>query len=99
MADQTYKNFTNQPFSNVTKKKAYDALSYLSEKQKQIVMCLKQEGDLTRAELAIATGMRVSSVCGRVNELLKINVLKISGTKEDEESKRMVECISLVNED
>lgn len=45
---------------------------------KQAVELLKafQPGrDYSRAELAVATGIRLSAVCGRVNELVKLGVL------------------------
>lgn len=36
----------------------------------------------TREEIAAHTGMKLSSVCGRVSSLINQGVIKVSGTKE-----------------
>lgn len=48
----------------------------LTEQQAQLVYFLrfKPEG-VTRNEIAQGTTLRLSSVCGRVNELIKLNIL------------------------
>src|SRR5574343_659515 len=50
-------------------------------------------GNLTRRELSERTGIRLSSVCARVNELIKDNLVSIYGTKWDSETNRNVELV------
>ena len=66
-----------------------------SKRQEEIVCALLMRQPLTRAELADLLGLRLSSVCGRVNELLKAGRVVVAGTKFDEETKRNVELIAL----
>lgn len=50
----------------------------LGAQQKRIMIFLHtypKGGDFTRSELAQLIGMRLSSVCGRVNELIKLGYL------------------------
>ena len=107
MSDQSYKTEDKNhktslitrvvPRPSETKAKSFDMLANVSEKHKQILKALETQPDLTRAELALVCDLRLSSICGRVNELLKKKLIKPSGTKEDKSSGRMVECLSLVN--
>lgn len=81
---------------NETKAKSFKQLAGVTEKHKLILKALEDQ-ELTRAELAIICNLRLSSICGRVNELLKADLIVVSGTKEDISSGRMVQCISLVS--
>lgn len=49
----------------------------LSSQQRTIIAFLARHAsrDYTRAELAEAIPMRLTSICGRVNELLKLHIL------------------------
>lgn len=109
MSDQSYKTEDKNhktslitrvvPRPSETKAKSFDQLANISDKHKQIIKALEDQPDLTRAELASVCDLRLSSVCGRVNELIKKKMVKISGTKEDKSSGRMVECLSLLSND
>jgi hypothetical protein len=49
--------------------------------QAQAILDFMQEGDnYSRRELAVLTGLELSSICGRVNELLEVGLL-VEGTK------------------
>lgn len=64
---------------------AYDALAGgLRRTQKQMIVELfaGSQVKLTRQEISDRTNLRLSSVCGRVRELLDDETLKVRGTKE-----------------
>ncbi len=64
---------------------AHDALAGgLRRTQKQMIMDLFDAPKLalTRQEIADRTNLRLSSVCGRVRELLDDEALKVCGTRE-----------------
>ena len=44
----------------------------LSVRQQEVLAALERGRDYSRAEIAMASGLRLSSVCGRVNELIKL---------------------------
>jgi hypothetical protein len=49
----------------------------LGEQQRRLMLWFHQHGGAhTRAELSQATGLRLSSVCGRVNELVALGYLE-----------------------
>lgn len=60
---------------------------------------LKNIGPSTRQEIASFTSLRLSSVCGRVNELIADNKLVVIGTVIDPNSNREVELIAVKSED
>lgn len=47
----------------------------LSRQQQELLKAFQRGRDYSRAELAMATGIRLSAVCGRVHELMKIGRL------------------------
>jgi hypothetical protein len=65
---------------------------------RELILQKLQVEPLTRAELAAKTGLRLSSVCGRCNELLKAGRIFVSGTALDEETNRNVEILEAVKE-
>ena len=67
-----------------------------AESYKLILDALKFEGDLSRTDLSHRTGLRISSVCGRVNELMKSFKIVVSGKKWDIESDRNVQTLKIV---
>ncbi len=69
--------------------------NYAFKVKEQIVAALLMRAPMTRAELAAVLGLRLSSVCGRVNELLASGLVVVAGTKFDAETKRNVETVSL----
>ena len=64
-----------------TSRKAYHELREADAlgKQQRIVLQALRWGDLTRNEVAEVTGLRVSSVCGRVNDLVAIRMADVAG--------------------
>lgn len=51
---------------------------------------------VTRAQLSSDLGMPINSVCGRVNELLKAEVIYVSGTGKCPVTGRTVEMLKVV---
>lgn len=63
--------------------------------QRRIIRQYVQENPRSsRTDIADGTGLRLSSVCGRVNELLKSGDIFVSGTKLDTATNREVEVLS-----
>lgn len=62
------------------------------------VLATLREADapLTRFEIASRSGLRLSSVCGRVNELIADRFVRIAGEKLDTETDRHVETLELI---
>jgi hypothetical protein len=61
-----------------TSRKAYNehkAAGKLSQQQMDILDALEIGFGFSRSELVEVTGIRLSSVCGRVNEMLQLGVL------------------------
>jgi len=54
------------------------------------------EVPISRSEIAERTGLRLSSVTGRVNELLKEGRIEVTGEKLDKNSDRRVETLSTI---
>lgn len=53
----------------------------------------------TRAQVAQAMGLGINAVCGRVNELLKAEVIYVSGTGKCPVTGRTVEMLKVVEYD
>lgn len=53
---------------------------------------------LSRKEISERTDLRLSSVCGRVNEMILKGTLKVSGTKWDKDSQREVQTLEVSND-
>ena len=82
-------------FSGVafTSKKAYAEITVDGTKQslrERVYDIIKTCGPVTRAEIEAMTGIRCSSVCGRVNELMKDNLIEGCGHKLDPQTKKTV---------
>ena len=60
-----------------TSRDAYHGATHLEAQQQEIVTFLAKRcsRDWTRNEIAVATGMRISSVAGRVNKLVQLGVI------------------------
>lgn len=54
---------------------------------------------VTRAQLSSDLGMTINSVCGRINELLKAEVIYVSGTGKCPVTGRTVEMLKVVEYD
>ena len=66
-----------------------------TNRQQQIMDALWMSSGKSRAQMATETGMRLSSVCGRCNELLHLDLIYVCGEAWDTETQRMVETLAL----
>ncbi len=69
-----------------TQHEAFDALTpqKLSPLQQMVMDCFRNERTLlTREDIAARTNMRLSSVCGRVRELLDAELLAVRDVRKD----------------
>ncbi|MEX3961053.1 hypothetical protein AB4Y42_02365 [Paraburkholderia sp. EG286B] len=68
-----------------TQSSAYHAMSAktLSTKQRMVLDALELRAPLTREDIAAITNMKLSSVCGRVRELLDAGRLHVVGSRKD----------------
>lgn len=60
-----------------------------------ILSTLREEPSLTRSQLAERTGLKLSSVCARVKELLDIKAIVVCGTAIDSDTDRKVQTLSV----
>jgi predicted transcriptional regulator len=63
-------------------------------RRQQILDALFMRPAMSRSQLAEVTGMRLSSVCGRVNELLEDGKLIVAGKVFDRVTERNVETLT-----
>lgn len=68
----------------------------LGRQQLMVLAVMGRGRDYSRAELAQLTGMRLSSVCGRVNELLELKRLTEAPTRACKVTGRTVHPVYLV---
>lgn len=79
-----------------TKLQSYNQTKPTSgERAREILAFLVTTSGATRAEIAEATDIALSSVCGRINELLASGEVEVSGTKKDLNSGRQVEIVKI----
>lgn len=68
----------------------------LGEQQRRLMEWLHlNPGEYTRSELAKRTGIRLSSICGRVNELIELGYLEEAGRRECSETGRSAHPIRI----
>jgi predicted peroxiredoxin len=79
---------------------AHDAIIGIisQEKEREIVEVMKCGRVFTRREVSKITGMETSSVSARVNHLIFIGVIEVSGQIRCPISKKMVEAIKLATQ-
>lgn len=65
--------------------------------QKVLQMINYSKAGATRKELSVAMNMPINSVCGRVNELLKSDVIYVAGTTKCVFTGKTVELLKVVN--
>ena len=80
-----------------TRNESFYALSDLSSLHSKVLDALKNNGPLTRGELSELTGIRLSSIFGRANELLESKLIEGFGTKFDENTRRNVQVLRIRN--
>lgn len=69
-----------------TQSDAVHAMSskHVSAKQQMVLDCFVDGAiRLTREDIAARTNMKLSSVCGRVRELLDLELLRVNGSRKD----------------
>lgn len=71
----------------------------LGEKQRLVYEAIDRHRGASRSELATLTGLRLSSVCGRVNELVASGMVRPCGVKWDADTARNVETLEAINFD
>lgn len=81
-----------------TKLKAYAELKAGRRLQpmEQRVLHALELGPAIRNNLALRTGMRLSSVCGRVKSLLDAGLIEVHGTRVCSETGKTQELLTLV---
>lgn len=77
---------------------SYHGLSVkqLSAKQQMVVDCFSADARLTREDISRNTNLRLSSVCGRVRELLDARRLMVVGTQRCMATGKQHELLGLV---
>lgn len=79
-----------------TKSESFQKVSATKAKTTaQIKLAIATLGKATRAEIANATGLKLSSVCGRINEMKEVGMIVVTGKKFDLETERNVEVVEL----
>jgi DNA-binding MarR family transcriptional regulator len=75
-----------------TSRQAYDEhreSGELGAQQRRLMLWFHEhQGEHTRSELARATGIRLSSICGRVNELIELGYLEEGAARKCRETNR-----------
>ncbi|MGU7784909.1 hypothetical protein [Burkholderia sp. PU8-34] len=82
-----------------TQHAAYHAITVkeLTAKQKMVVEAFHVPGEfLTREDIAARTNMKLSSVCGRVRELLDAGRLVVVGSRKDPATGSSQQLLALV---
>lgn len=62
----------------------------------QVLQVINWHDGVTRAGIAMSTNLPINSVCGRVNELLRSEVIYVSGTRKCSVTGRSVEELKVV---
>lgn len=79
-----------------TKSKSFKQVKQsASASRATILTTLKECPDLTRYQLAQESGLRLSSVCGRVAEAIRDGLIEVSGTTLDSETGKTVQTLRL----
>lgn len=76
---------------------AYHGLTVaqLSASQKRVIEAIEEGRNYSRAEIAAKTGMRLSSVCGRVNELIAARLLEPAERRSCAETGKSINPVRL----
>ena len=86
------------PKKMITKVNSYNDFmkTYASQSYQLIYQALRSSPDpISRADIAEHSGLRMSTICGRIAELLEAGVVSIAGTKKDSDTNKEVETIIL----
>ena len=103
IVEKILKIVKNKPIVNYKKTdntKCVSLFDYKKEfgetKRWEVFMDLKENGDTTRQELAERMGWKVSTICARVNELIRDGLVKVTGKTVDSYTSKTVEMIGLI---
>jgi len=67
----------------------------LSDKRKQVYDFIAGNPGLSRKQIAQKTGLLLQSICGRVNELVELDLIYVSGETFDTDTDRYVETLKV----
>lgn len=79
-----------------TKKESYERTKKegkISGQQEKVLEAVRNSNGLSREEISVICGIRLSAACGRVNELLKARKVRVEGRRWNPITKRNVEAI------
>lgn len=96
MLNPDYKPTRVNTRKNLTKVESYNSfMKYYSGPVYQAVYNALCAADcaLSRAEIAHRANLRLSTVCGRIAELMEAGAISVSGTKIDTDTNRKVEVL------
>lgn len=67
----------------------------LQPQQLVVLDAIRKWGPMTREELAVHTGLRLSAICGRVGALIKLRELEERGTRPNPQSGKANKLVCL----
>lgn len=79
---------------NATKRKSFEETLCSNTAISKVYDAIWQNPSSSRSEIANICGLRLSTVCGAVNRLYKQDLIRVCGTKFDNNSLREVETLS-----
>lgn len=86
-------NTAFQPSGNEVKHAAFTEhrrSGRLKSTQGVVIAALVSQGPMTRNQLAEATGLPLSSICGRCRELLDLDYIDVTGMSADSPSRQVL---------
>lgn len=86
-------NTAFQPSGNEVKQAAFSEhrrSGRLKATQGAVIVALASKGPMTRNQLADATGLPVSSICGRCRELLDLDRIEVVGMSADSPARQVL---------
>jgi len=73
----------------------HEAAGKLSEQQLAILDAMEPEQGYSRSELVEITGIRLSSICGRVNEMLHVGILTVQPMRRCRVTNRTINPVAI----
>ncbi|PKG50224.1 MarR family winged helix-turn-helix transcriptional regulator [Halomonas sp. MES3-P3E] len=86
-------NTAFQPSGNEVKHAAFTEhrrSGRLKSTQGVVIAALVSQGPMTRNQLAEATGLPLSSICGRCRELLDLDYIEVAGMSADSPARQVL---------
>lgn len=85
------------PTTSSTKLKSYSLVN-IPRTDSGVRALLIRKPDISRYDISVMMGIRLSTICGAVNRLIHNNLVAVSGTKLDLHSNRQVETLVAINQ-